>query len=317
MEPERSWWQKIGTILVVIIILVVVIALIILSSLGYIFNWEWTGLDATDFTSTPQNITRTIAYQPGKTLWDWLQLLIIPAVLAVAGYVINLTISRGEQSATEQRAKTEREIAQDNQRETTLKEYIDKMGELFLHEDLLRADPKPEVRKIAQIQTLTVLNRLDGKRKGSVLQFLDGSGLIENDRTIIYLDKADFSGVHLIKGFLNNINLSHTNLIGANINDVMLPLANLSMADLSEANLTGTNLYRADLSGANLQGTDLSKVVISKANLSGANLTEANLDGANLDGANLKYAKGITKEELEKQTKFLKGATMPDGSIHP
>ena len=32
--------------------------------------------------------------------WDWLQLLIIPAVLAVGGYIINLTISRGEQEAT-------------------------------------------------------------------------------------------------------------------------------------------------------------------------------------------------------------------------
>jgi len=32
--------------------------------------------------------------------WDWLQLLIIPAVLAVGGYILNLTISRGEQEAT-------------------------------------------------------------------------------------------------------------------------------------------------------------------------------------------------------------------------
>jgi hypothetical protein len=33
--------------------------------------------------------------------------------------------------------------------------------------------------------------------------------------------------------------------------------------------------------------------------------------------ANLKGAENITTEELEKQTKSLKGATMPDGKIHP
>jgi len=50
--------------------------------------------------------------------------------------------------------------------------------------------------------------------------------------------------------------------------------------------------------------------------LSGADwLVEADLDGANLDGANLFGAKFTTKQ-LD-SAKSLKGATMPDGSIHP
>ena len=131
MARVRSWWQQIKihpVRTVLITLLAVVILLSILSILGYIFNWHWTGL--VPDSSEPK--------QHAKTLWDWLQLLIIPAVLAVAGYVINLTISRSEQEATKQRAKseqeaaekhaeTEREIALDNQRETALKEYIDKM----------------------------------------------------------------------------------------------------------------------------------------------------------------------------------------------
>jgi hypothetical protein len=158
----RSWLQKIKmhpVRTVLIALFAVVFVLIILSILGYILNWEWTGLNATDFTSTPQKIMRTIAYQPEKTLWDWLQLLIIPVVLAVAGYVINVTISRGEQAATEQRvqsereaaekrAETEREIALDDQRETALKEYIDKMSELLLHENLRESKQEHEVRTV-------------------------------------------------------------------------------------------------------------------------------------------------------------------------
>jgi type VI protein secretion system component VasK len=139
-EQHQKWWQKIQIYpvrTVLIALLSVVVVLIILIILGYIFNWHWTGL--VPESSEPK--------QHAKTLWDWLQLLIIPAVLAVAGYVINLTISRGEQAATEQRAKsereaaekraeTEREIALDDQREAALQKYIDNMSELLLKEHL-------------------------------------------------------------------------------------------------------------------------------------------------------------------------------------
>jgi uncharacterized protein YjbI with pentapeptide repeats len=294
----RSWLQQVKqrrvTILVVAIILVVVIALIIVEIRSF----------GTGFA--------------GKTLWDWLQLLIIPAVLAVAGYIINLTISKGEQAATEQRAKSEREIVEDNQRETALKEYIDKMSELILHEDLLGSDPKIEVRMIAQIQTLTVLTRLDGKRKGSVLSLLIDSKLINNEETIIYLGGADLSGVHLIRGdYFDGINLHNTNLSKAYLYDATLLEANLSNANLSEANLTGTNLFMANLNGANLLGAKLREAYLQGTDLSKANLQGTDLSKAYLRGANLEGATGITTEELEKQTKSLKGATMPDGSVYP
>jgi hypothetical protein len=49
-----------------------------------------------------------------------------------------------------------------------------------------------------------------------------------------------------------------------------------------------------------------------------ANLREAEPRLANrLRGAILKDAIAVTAEVLEKQAKSLKGATMPDGSIHP
>jgi uncharacterized protein YjbI with pentapeptide repeats len=51
--------------------------------------------------------------------------------------------------------------------------------------------------------------------------------------------------------------------------------------------------------------------------LTGASLSKANLTEANLSKVNLKDVTGITIEKLVKQAKSLKGATMPDGSIHP
>src|SRR5215470_6502054 len=100
---------------------------------GYLripISWSWTGLSK-------------------KTLWDWLQLLIIPAVIALGGYLFTFTTSRNERDAADRHNQTEREIAQDNQREAALQEYIDKMSELLLHEKLGQSQPEDKVRKIA------------------------------------------------------------------------------------------------------------------------------------------------------------------------
>src|SRR5260370_31262007 len=104
----RSRWQQIRThpvASVLIALLIAVMVLIVLSVLGYILNWGWAGLSK-------------------KTLWDWLQLLIIPFVLAIGGYLFNFTVSRSTQKNAQAHDQTERDIALDNQREEALQSYI-------------------------------------------------------------------------------------------------------------------------------------------------------------------------------------------------
>ena len=93
LEVKRLWRQQIKehwvAILVVVIILVEVVALIIL---GYRF--DWTGFNGS---------TRS-----DKTLWDWMQLLFIPVVLAIAGFWFN----HRERKAAELRDENERKAAE-------------------------------------------------------------------------------------------------------------------------------------------------------------------------------------------------------------
>ncbi len=92
-------------------------------------------------------ITVATETQPAKTLWDWMQLLFIPVVLAVAGFWLN-QVQKGrdqraekaqkqrEEDAAKEREKLERESREDNQREIGLQAYIDKISELLLNEHL-------------------------------------------------------------------------------------------------------------------------------------------------------------------------------------
>ena len=184
----------------------------------------------------------------GKTLWDVLQLAIIPLVLAVGGYLFSQTQKNRDQKITDQRAKVEREIATDRAQENLLQAYLDRMTELLLEKGLRSSEVQSEVRAVARSRTLAVLRGLDGIRKGLLLRFLYESQLIEKDKVVVSLIGAD---------------LSEANLRDAYLHDAGLYGANLRGADLSEANLRDAHLYGADLRGANLSGADLSGAEVS------------------------------------------------------
>ena len=84
----------------------------------------------------------------------------------------------------------------------------------------------------------------------------------------------------------------------------------------SRTNLRAASLWAADLRRADLMLADLRGTYLRAADLRGANLNAYNIRGANLSRANLQGAQGLTNEELEKDTKSLEGAIMPDGSTH-
>jgi hypothetical protein len=87
----------------------------------------------------------------------------------------------------------------------------------------LSDEPPPDsLRAVARARTLSVLTRVDGERKSSVLQFLYESGLLGGGRTVVALRGAD--------------------LRGANLNGATLQGADLSGADLKNATLAAATM---------------------------------------------------------------------------
>ncbi len=180
-------------------------------------------------------------------------------------------------------AQREREIEVENQRaqDAALQAYIDSMERLLLDKNLRTSPEDSEARTSARARTLTVLSRLDGPRKASVVQFLHESGLINKSEATVEES-----------GLINR----------------RAPVVAFFNADLSGANLGGADLREAYLREAYLFRANLSEAALFRANLFWANLSEADLSRADLE-----EAEGITNEQLEQQAKSLKGATMPNG----
>ncbi len=244
------------------------------------YGCDWTGFGA---CATTAQVNQTVRHE--KTLWDWLELLIVPIVLAVGGYIFNRVEKRNEFRRAERRDQTERELAADDQQEQALQTYLDKMSDLLLSKNLRTSGVGDEVRAVARARTLTILRRLDTERKASLLLFLYEANLICKEEPIVDLRGADFIDVNLAGTDLRNICLREVNLAGATLESAFLAGADLRSAKLSRVNLTRANLTEALMHGVRAAEAKLANATISKARLSGANFHNACLSRANLSNA--------------------------------
>jgi hypothetical protein len=174
-------------------------------------NWApWTGFG---WLRNPE--TQQIIGNP-KTLWDWLNLLVVPLVIAYGVTRINETTRAAERAS-----------ALSTSLDSILNEFMDDLSRLLLDHKLRETLQGSEARTVARGQTLVALDRLDGKRRGQLLRFVHELDLLRGDKPIL-----DLNGANLKEAELQGVDLQGANLQGA---------------DLQGANLQGTNLEAATL----------------------------------------------------------------------
>jgi uncharacterized protein YjbI with pentapeptide repeats len=242
----------------------------------------------------------------GKTVWDFLQLLIVPLMLAAIGFWFTAQQDARQQQIENQRAEAERELAVQRAQDEALQAYLNEMSSLLLEKDLRASEEESEVRTLARARTLTVLRRLeDPNRKTAIMEFLVEAELvqrIEGRGPVISLGGAELRGANLsdatLSGavlsdanlaevHLSNADLSGAHIDGANLSGATLRNADLSDADLSGATLSSASLYAVSLSGTTLRYADLSDADLSEASLYQADLSNADFSGADLTAASL------------------------------
>ena len=259
-----------------------------------------------------------------KTSWDRLQLLAqVVGAFAIPLSIIALIIGVwqfntqqiSDNQKTAEQQKTEFQNLKDQQQQTTLETYLDRMSDLLFTQHLNTSKVGDEVRQVARARTLTALQNLNPARKGILLQFLYASNLIG------YYDPTHTSLhgpiINLVGADLRYANLSDANLSGVNLSGADLGGVDLRYANLSDANLSGANLSDADLNGANLSDADLNGTNLSDANLSGANLSGVNLSGVNLSGVNLSGADlgGVNLSGVNLNVADLNGANLNSANL--
>jgi uncharacterized protein YjbI with pentapeptide repeats len=274
----------------------VLFTLVVFGIVSIIISWAinpnsspvWTGFGSFQKPSPD--------FEREKSLWDWMNLLIVPLALGIGAWFLNRS-----QWIREQR------ISKEKINEETLQAYFDKMTDLLLHEKFSKEDENRSVTSVARSRTLAVLRQLDSYRKGALIRFLFEAGLITGENPFIKLKGADITGAFLEKANLTLVNLSHTFLTNAKLSKSRLSRSNLSnaqinncdfykadlissnmrMANLNFANLSNSALAEADLSMAFCEKTNFSHSHLRKAHLRGAHVKDSSFNGADLTEADL------------------------------
>jgi uncharacterized protein YjbI with pentapeptide repeats len=202
-----------------------------------------------------------------KSFWDWLQLLIVPLMLALGAFYLN--------SAADFR---DYQIAQERKQQEILTDYFSKMQDLIVETKKIKETPSSkesnpeerlllEFRPTAQALTLSVLEQLDGKRKGKVITYLAESQLINKIDPLIQLGGANLQKLEL-KGrqVFSSINIVGANMTATELSDILISDSDLSTVNLTEAVLQDVTFENSNLSGINLDGASLTNVSLEKNN---------------------------------------------------
>jgi hypothetical protein len=186
----------------------------------------------------------------GKTVWDWLELLLIPGLVVIFGTLLT----------TFQQDVRQVKIEEARLQDAALQAYLAQMSEVLLLENSLRAPgaDNEEVRALARARTLMILRTVDPSLKTRVMNFLLEANLVQ----------ATDGRTPTIR--LSGANLREVHMVDTNLSNVQLVNADLRRADLRGADLRGADLRGADLEGSNgITGEELEQ---QAASLEGATM---------------------------------------------
>ncbi len=265
------------------------------------------------------------------TLWDWLDLLLIPLSLALAGFIFT-------------RSERLRKNNSDNQKlqDSLLISYLDKMKELVIDRNLSQCNSTDSISLYARAITFTTLTQMSGINKGLMLRFLAETGIINGESPPVNmqgadLDKLDFysfdihekwpylENTYVIKGIsFNKINLAKANLAYSSFDHISITDSDLSFSfllgvDFTDASIENCKMYyaklqEANLTNVNISGSDLRGAMLISANLRGAVIVNSRLEGATF-GAN--YFTGSRARDAILDKIDLSGTTFDDTTIWP
>jgi hypothetical protein len=129
MEEGNHTEQEVPSgirIFVTLLIISSLLALVYIVSGGYVEGWKWTG------------IIKDPSFR-SRTFWDWLDILIVPAVVAVGIFLLDqrqkarerrmqIVQERHEQEMEERQRERELAVEEKRAQDTALQAYLDQMG---------------------------------------------------------------------------------------------------------------------------------------------------------------------------------------------
>lgn len=184
-----------------------------------------------------------------KKFWNWLELLIIPTLLALGALFFEVQADqrtedsddkRAAQQSLEEYLKTVQEIV------TSSKPSTEKENERSTVLEKLSYEEKAVIESFTEL----VLSEIDGNQKSQVVKLLYDLELINCNGG--FCETINLDGVDLTEANLSNLDLRNINLKGANLKNALLIETNLELANLENSNLENADFKLARIKNATM-----------------------------------------------------------------
>lgn len=241
------------------VFIIVVAAPAVILGVIILYQFSWSGFGQ---TTRPDDLTEL-----PKTIWDWLDLLVVPLIILIATVAFNGSMQNAQERRENLRQAHEKQLEALRANRELFDSLLDRISKLLLDQGLNEKGENNDemARWIATAHVTSALNLLDTQWKTETVLFLVRAKLLNGENPTIKLEW---------------VNLDDMELAGQTLNDV-----NFERTLLRHSNFELTKLQGAFFTGAQLSGSKFHFAEMNKANLSGANLTDASLQNAKLEDA--------------------------------
>ena len=188
-----------------------------------------------------------------RTLWDWLELLLIPIFLTTGAWIVSYFDK-----------KTSLETEKENQMQKILDAFIDKISSFYLKEEITCTSKLSSgLEKVLRTQVLSALRQLDPNRKAELLQIIYEMNFIQNEPKIS-LHGANFNNINLVSAPLGNSTIKGASFVDANFRNSNLENSVFIGSDFTNADFRGSDLKNTDFSYSNLKGVNFSNCILTE-----------------------------------------------------
>jgi uncharacterized protein YjbI with pentapeptide repeats/uncharacterized membrane-anchored protein YhcB (DUF1043 family) len=257
----------------------------------------------------------------GKNVWDWLQLIIVPLVLAGGGFLLQRFESDRlkqqeafekerekhqqalEKERIEAQVEREREQAKNNLMDNIFQSYLDDISTLLIDK---RLQTMLDIVTAERLREEAEKKAAKAKENGDEQAADSANGTEQETKAIETLPAIEIDNGKLAEAkavvtvarartvtALRSLDVDRRNLLANFLRETGLVTGEqgslLVGIQLEKVDLSETHLYDFNLSQANLYQANLSHAYLYRANLSHAMLMEANLNHLRAYGTNLSY----------------------------
>ena len=252
--------------------------------------------------------------------------LLLGGLPTIAFGVFTIIFTLQQNAASQAAREQDQQQADELNRRTLFKDYINSMNEMLLSDTFQTKTNKSLL--LIQVRTLAVLQNLDAERKRDVILFLYRNGLLGSDgKYRVDLRGANLNGVRFAKSAAVSCDLTHLHLYGVDAENIIFDGCDLSRAVFRDSAMIGATfqscfMERVKIFGVNLTRARFHDTELYESNFAGSTLVQSSIRGGILEKVQLDnvdlYQSDFDYDQLSSASAGLELITntrLPNGSF--